>query len=169
VRVWDCSGPGAAACVSILNPWEERSLPLNAPPAQLLECVRSSPVACCRYDAGGAWLLMGNAAGSLTLWNVVADSLARNKATPKCSPQALLLAPGAVYVAGTDGRVHQLSFTLESVASFEVGPESVYALRLEPRSGLLAACGTRGCLDILAPDGAPKGLVRPPACMLLAG
>lgn len=37
---------------------------------QLLACARSPGNTCVCFDAGGSWLLIGNAEGYLVLWNV---------------------------------------------------------------------------------------------------
>ncbi|KAF8063861.1 tatD [Scenedesmus sp. PABB004] len=165
VRVWE---PAARRCVAIINPWEERTVPPGQP-LELLRCVKGSPVTCVKWGSGGQWLVLGNAAGSLTLWNAVSNELARHKSTSACIPQALLLSPGAVLMAGTDRKVHQYSFQLEEVHSFDVGAESAFAVRADPGgSGMLAVAGARGCVDLLSAQGAVLGLVRPPPSALLA-
>jgi WD40 repeat protein len=74
VRVWDC---WTYSCVSIIHPNPAPlkdslgpcTLPLDEP-MQLLACARSPGNTCVCFDAGGSWLLIGNAEGYLVLWNV---------------------------------------------------------------------------------------------------
>lgn len=84
--------------------------------------------------------------------------------------QALLLLPGAILVAGTDGTLHRLSFLLEPVQAFDLdGLDSVFALAAQPGSGaLLALGGARGCLQLLSGGGQLLGRVQPPASVLLS-
>lgn len=72
MRVWDCS---SYSCVSIIHPNPAPSkdapgpvIPLDEP-RLLLKCARSPGNTCVRFDAGGSWLLIGNADGHLVLWS----------------------------------------------------------------------------------------------------
>lgn len=91
VRIWDCQ---ALRCVNIFNPHEEVVVPADSQ-VELLRCVRSPPVMCVKFDAGGQWLVAGtgqsslssNQGGTLTLWNCSLNAVAKHKSTGKCIPQ----------------------------------------------------------------------------------
>lgn len=80
VRVWDCS---SHACLAIIHPNPTPShkdgpgslIPLDQP-ALLLKCARSPGNTCVRFDAGGNWLLIGNADGYLVLWSCRLNAVA---------------------------------------------------------------------------------------------
>lgn len=82
-------------------------------------------------------------------------------------PQVLQLSPGLVTIAGTDKKLHQFTFQLEHMRSVGVGPDSVFGIAAEPETGMLAVCGSRGCIDLLSEQGAVSGLLRPPASVLV--
>lgn len=77
------------------------------------------------------------------------------------------MSPGYVTVAGTDGKIYQFTFQLDSARSMEVGAVSVFGAASEPASGMLAVCGSKGCIDLLSEQGAVSGLIGPPASVLI--
>jgi len=81
VRVWDCH---SYSCLQIIHPSPVPLkddpgpvIPLDQP-AQLLKCVRSPGNLCVRFDAGGNWLLVGNAEGYLVLWSTRLNAAAEH-------------------------------------------------------------------------------------------
>lgn len=81
--------------------------------------------------------------------------------------QTLLVTPSTVYVAGTDRQLHQYSFQLALLHSFEVTAESAFGVAHDPGSGMLAVCGSRGCLDLLSAEGNSLGHIAPPASVFV--
>lgn len=82
--------------------------------------------------------------------------------------QVLLVAPSSIYMAGTDKQLHQYSFQLEHQHNLEVSAESVFGLAHEPGSGMLAVCGSRGCLDFVSEQGTNLGHVKPAGSVFLS-
>eukprot|EP00879_Flechtneria_rotunda_P018004 GHRR01018868.1.p1 GENE.GHRR01018868.1~~GHRR01018868.1.p1 ORF type:complete len:396 (+),score=136.69 GHRR01018868.1:762-1949(+) len=163
VRIWDCT---TLQCINTISPCNEVVVPQDQP-LQQLRCVMSKPVTCLKFDQGGRWLLAGNGNGSLTLWNCTLNAPAKHKGTSKSTPQALLLTPSTVYMAGTDKRLYRYTFLLEDAKTFQIGAESAYGMALDAETGMLAVCGSKGCIDLLSPIGATLGVIRPPSSVLI--
>lgn len=82
--------------------------------------------------------------------------------------QVLLVGSSSIYMAGTDKHLHQYSFQLEHQHSVEVSAESVFGIASEPSSGMLAVCGSRGCLDLVSEQGTSLGHIKPPGSVFLS-
>jgi hypothetical protein len=80
--------------------------------------------------------------------------------------QVLLVTPSTIFVAGTDKQLHQYSFDLEQLRSFEVTAESAFGIAYNP-CGMIAVCGSRGCLDLISEQGTSLGFVKPPSSVFL--
>lgn len=80
--------------------------------------------------------------------------------------QVLLVTPSTIFVAGTDKQLHQYSFQLEHLRSFEVTAESAFGLAYHP-CGMVAVCGSRGCLDLIGEQGTTLGHIKPPSSVFL--
>jgi hypothetical protein len=81
--------------------------------------------------------------------------------------QVLLVTPSTIYMAGTDRQLHQYSFQLEHLRSFEVAAESVFGIAHDASSGMLAVCGSRGCVDLLTEQGSRLGCIKPPGSVFV--
>ncbi|GBF91440.1 hypothetical protein Rsub_04180 [Raphidocelis subcapitata] len=141
VRVWDARA--AAPCVAAIDVWAGAAIP-PASKADALQCLRSPPATCVRFDGGGGWLVAGSGDGSLTMWGLGLGALAKQLKTGDCVPQALHMQPGEVLVAGSEPHLDRYRFSLESASRSELASGAAWALDVDPASGTVAVGGARG-------------------------
>lgn len=133
----------------------------------------------CRSSSGGKVVPQVRGEGQRerereTLVALVIEGACAGPSTPRTHAtlccvlaQVLVMTPGVTYVAGTDSRLYQFSFTLEEQQALDATPESVFGVALEPGSGMLAVCGSRGCLDLMSTAGQALGYILPPPSVLM--
>ncbi|KAI8464507.1 MAG: WD40-repeat-containing domain protein [Monoraphidium minutum] len=155
VRVWDARA--SRACTSAIDACSGAALPPGSRP-DALRCLRSPHASCVRFDAAGGWLVAGGGNGSLTMWSLGLNALAKQLDTGGCVPQALHMLPGEILMVGSDARLHRFRFSLDSESSADLGCGPAFAVDAAPGGGAVAAGGAGGGA-LLSPYGTRLGRI----------
>jgi len=141
-----------------------------------LNCVRSaSPVTTARFQ-DDSWVVcgLGGKAPALALWSMDAGALAMRVPLP-CVPQAMVVQPGEILLAGTAPALYKFSFTGELIAQHDLASptRSVFALDVLPGNpaganksgsiapGAIAISGSQGGCDLLSRFGTQLAALYP--------